>query len=143
MECMSRDVCLTKPNASVEDAAKAMADCEVGALPVSEGDRLIGMVTDRDIAVRCVAVGLDPGTTTVREVMSDTINYCYANDDVESVAANMAELQVRRLPVLDRGERLVGVVSLGDIARAADADVTGRALREVSQPQRHLDAAEP
>ena len=134
---------MTNPNASIEDAAKAMADCEVGALPVGENGKLIGMVTDRDLAVRGVAVGLDPRSTTVREVMSDHINYCYANDDVETVAANMAELQMRRLPVLDRGKRLVGVVSLGDIARAADTDVTGRALRQVSEPQRHLNAGEP
>jgi CBS domain-containing protein len=139
MECMSRDVHLTNPNASLQEAAKIMAESDVGALPVGENDRLIGMVTDRDLAVRGLAAGLNPRSATVRDVMSDSISYCYEDDDAEAVALNMAELQVRRLPVLNRGKRLVGMVSLGDVARAVDADLSGRTLQEVSEPQRRLD----
>ena len=110
-----------------------MRDEDIGALPVGENDRLIGMVTDRDIAVRGVAEDRAPETTTVRDVMSEKVYYCFEDDDVEDAARCMAENQVRRLPILNRDKRLTGIVSLADIAQTGE-ECEKTALEGVSEP---------
>ncbi|MDH0098302.1 CBS domain-containing protein [Ectopseudomonas hydrolytica] len=128
---MTRNVRTLEPERSIREAATLMADIDSGALLINEGDRLIGMVTDRDIAIRAVAAGLD-GNTPVRQVMSSNVRYCFDDEDVDHVAANMADLQVRRLPVLNREKRLVGVVSLGNIASGHSRQANDTVLRGVS-----------
>src|SRR5215217_8731727 len=110
-----RDVRVATPDQTIQDAAKIMSDVDAGVLPVGENDRLVGMITDRDIAVRAVAEGKGPDTP-IREVMTQDVKYCYEDDDTNDVARNMADIQVRRLPVLTREKRLVGIISLGDMA---------------------------
>ena len=134
MEIMTRDPELIDPDTSIRDAAKRMKDEDIGALPVGENDRLIGMVTDRDIAMRGVAEGRAPETTPVRDVMSEKILYCFEDDSVESVLKNMGDNQVRRLPVMSREKRLVGVVSLGDLSTRVKERYAGEALEEISRP---------
>jgi len=131
-EVMSRSVDLVNPNMRIRDAAICMRDDNVGALPVGENDRLIGMITDRDIAVRAVAEGRAT-TTQIRNVMSEKIYYCFDDNDVGEAARLMAEHQVRRLPVLNRDKRLVGIVALADLARNDD-DSTTTAVRGISAP---------
>jgi CBS domain-containing protein len=132
-EAMSPDVRVANPGQSICDAARIMAEIDAGVLPVGENDRLVGMITDRDIAVRAVARGLGPDTQ-VRDVMSKEVKYCYDDEDIEDVAHNMADIKVRRLPVLNRSKRLVGIVSLGDIATVDGPDAAGDALCEISEP---------
>ena len=115
-EAMTRDVMLIHADQSIEEAAALMEDCDIGSLPVADSDRLIGMITDRDIAVRAVAKGQGPDTP-VRQVMSKEVLYCFEDDDVKNVAKNMSDARVRRLPVVDGEKRLVGMLSLGDLAR--------------------------
>ena len=129
-EVMTRDVRLIEPTQTIRDAARLMAELDTGILPVREGDRLVGMITDRDITVRAVAQGRGPDTA-VREVMTDEVKYCYEDDDTNDVARNMADIQVRRLPVLTRDKRLVGIISLGDMAVSDEA---GEAVAGISQP---------
>jgi CBS domain-containing protein len=124
---------IADPEQTVQQAAQIMAAIDAGILPVGEDDRLIGMITDRDIAIRCVAKGRGPDAK-VREIMSDEVKYCFADQDIEQVAQNMAQIQVRRLPVLDRDKRLVGIVSLGDIATIAGGMEAGEALSGISLP---------
>ena len=114
-EIMSRDVHIARPTDSIQHAARVMAEIEAGALPVGEDDRLVGMLTDRDIAVRAVAAGLGPDCP-VREVMTHDVKYVYEDETIDDLARNIAILQVRRLPVLSRDKRLVGIVSLSDLA---------------------------
>src|SRR5262249_43763793 len=131
---MSRDVAIVSPDDTIQQAALIMGRIDAGALPVAENDRLVGMITDRDIAVRAIAAGRDP-TTKVRDVMSREVKYCYDDEDIGHVADVMAQLQVRRLPVVNREKGLVGLVSLaGDVARAQAPEKSGAALRGVSQP---------
>ena len=132
-EIMTSDPELIDPDASIRKAAKRMRDEDIGALPVGENDRLIGMVTDRDIAVRGVAEDRAPETTTVRDVMSEKVYYCFEDDDVEDAARCMAENQVRRLPILNRDKRLTGIVSLADIAQTGE-ECEKTALEGVSEP---------
>jgi CBS domain-containing protein len=132
-EVMTRDVRLIEPNQTIRDAARLMAEMDAGIMPVREGDRLVGMITDRDIAVRAVAQGRGPDTA-VREVMTDEVKYCYEDDDTNDVARNMADIQVRRLPVLTREKRLVGIISLGDMALSDEAGKAGEAVAGISQP---------
>ncbi len=135
-EVMTRDVQLIEPTQSIQEAARMMAELDAGILPVREGDRLVGMITDRDITVRAVAQGRGPDTP-VRDIMTDDVKYCYEDDDTEDVARNMAGIQVRRLPVLNRENRLVGIVSLGDLAVKTDqAATTADALEKISEPAR-------
>ena len=133
-DVMSTKVELAAPTDSIKDAAQKMAKIDAGVLPVGEGDRLVGMITDRDITVRAVAQGRDPATTQIREAMSKEVKYCFADEDVNHVAANMAELQLRRLPVMDRNKRLVGIVSLADIATEDRPARAGKALGGIAQP---------
>ncbi len=130
-ELMSRPVDLVDPSMSIRDAAIRMREDDVGALPVGENDRLVGVVSDRDIAMRGVAEGRAPGDCAVRDVMSTGVFYCFEEDDVARGAQVMAEHAVRRLPVLDSDKRLVGLLSLADLARAGVGD---KALEAVSQP---------
>jgi CBS domain-containing protein len=131
---MNSDVRVTSPDQSIREAARMMAQIDAGVLPVGENDRLAGMITDRDIAIRAVAAGKGPDTP-VRDVMSQEVKYCFEDDDLEDVAQEMAEYKVRRMPVLNHDKRLVGILSLGDIALAADAAGTaGAALSGISEP---------
>ena len=132
-ECMTREVRLTSPDESISQAARHMAEADAGAIPVGENDRLIGMITDRDIAVRAVARDLGP-STKVRDVMTKQVRYCFEDDDVDDVIHNMGDQKIRRLPVLDREKRLVGIVSLGDVAKGHRPDSTGKALGQISAP---------
>ena len=132
-EIMTPDPELIDPNSSIRDAAQRMKDEDIGALPVGENDRLIGMVTDRDITMRAVAEDRLPSSTSVRDVMSEKIYYCFEDDDIEDAAQCMAENQVRRLPILNRDKRLTGIVSLADIAQSGE-ECEKRALEGVSEP---------
>jgi CBS domain-containing protein len=132
-EAMTREVRITSPEATVQRAASMMADLDVGALPVADDERLVGMITDRDIAIRGVAGGRGP-EAKVQEVMTVEVMYCFDDQDLDEVARNMAELQVRRLPVVNRQKRLVGILSLGDVALSHTPEVVGEALSGISRP---------
>jgi CBS domain-containing protein len=137
-EIMSRNVKVASPTDTLQQAARWMAELDAGSLPVGENDRLVGMITDRDIAIRGDAAGCDPARTPIRKVMSNSsVKYCFEDDDVDTIAQNMAELQVRRLPVVNRDKRLVGIVSLGDISRQSQegSKAPARALRGISSSQ--------
>lgn len=131
-ECMTTDVKIADPSRSIQDAAKLMDKNDCGSLPVGEGDRLVGMITDRDIVIRAVAAGLPPDTP-IREVMTKEVKYCFENDEIDDVAENMGDIQMRRLPVLNSKKRIVGIVSIGDLARS-DEQCAGEALAEIAQP---------
>jgi CBS domain-containing protein len=130
-DAMTRDVRLANPDQSIIEAAQMMADGDCGSLPVGENDRLVGMVTDRDIVVRALAQGKTD--CKIRDVMSEDIKYCFEDDDIDDVAQNMGDLQIRRLPVLSKDKRLIGIVSLGDITQTTDTDVAGEALSSISE----------
>jgi CBS domain-containing protein len=138
-EIMSRDVCIAHPDDSVEIVARIMADRDVGFLPVGDGDRLVGTITDRDIAVRAVARGKG-GTATVRDTMTPDVKYCFDDEDVGHVIQNMGDLQLRRLPVVDRNKRLVGVVALADGALKDSPEGAGIALTGIVEPARGISA---
>ena len=115
-EAMTREVRIASPGQSIRDVAKIMDEINAGSIPVGDNDRLVGMITDRDIAIRAVATGKGPDTP-VREVMTtEQVLYCYEDEELDHVAKNMSQQQVRRLPVVNRDKRLVGIVSLGDLA---------------------------
>ena len=135
-ECMTENVSFVDPDTQIPQIARKMRDEDIGSLPIVANDRLIGMVTDRDIVVRIVAGGQDIRTATAREAMSPKVLYCFDDDTVEAVLENMGDNQVRRLPVVNRDKRLVGVVSLGDLSKAAKKKA-GDALKEISQPTHH------
>ena len=132
-DAMTKEVLVANPDQTIGDAARMMAERDSGALPVGEEDRLVGMITDRDIVIRAVAQDLGP-ETAIRDVMSKEVLYCFQDEDVEHVAANMGEQQVRRLPVLDREKRLVGIVSLGDLASCSKPKTSGQAIAAISRP---------
>jgi CBS domain-containing protein len=132
-EAMSRNVRLAAPGQTIRDAAKIMADIDAGAIPVQDNDRLVGMITDRDIAVRAVAAGKGPDTP-VGDVMTRDIKYCYEDEELDHVAKNMGDIRVRRLPVVNREKRLVGIISLADLAVKQGARPAGKAVTGVSQP---------
>ena len=132
-EAMTNDVRIASPNQTIRDAARLMAQIDAGALPVGENDRLVGMITDRDIAIRAVGAGKGP-QTPIREIMSREVMYCFEDDDLDDVVANMADIKVRRLPVLDHDKRLIGILSLGDIALTDGAGSAGSALCGISEP---------
>ena len=132
-EVMTREVQTVQPDQPVQEAANFMLSADAGSIPVTEGERLIGMITDRDIAVRGVAKGFGPDTP-VRELMTDELITARIDDDVQDVASRMSDAQVRRLPVIDQNERLCGIVSLGDLARESDGECAHEALEGVSQP---------
>jgi CBS domain-containing protein len=130
---MTSDVKAVAPDATAQEAANFMLSADTGSIPVTDGERVIGMITDRDIAVRGVAEGRGPDCT-VRDLMSENIVCARDTDDVLAVAQRMSDAQVRRLPVVDADDRLVGMVSLGDLSREAQESAAATALEGVSQP---------
>ena len=131
-KCMTRDVELVSPTQTIRDAAQMMAELDAGALPVQQDDRLVGMITDRDIAVRAVAQGKSP-ETPVRDVMSPEVLYCFDDQEIEDVSRNMGEVKVRRLPVVNRDKRLVGIISIGDLALKEEQTLTGSTIARISK----------
>ena len=132
-EVMTRQVRVVGPERSVREAARLMDQLNVGVLPVCDGERLLGIITDRDITVRATAAGLDPDKVLVREIMTEDVRWCFEDEAVEDVAQMMGDVQIRRIPVVDRSKRLVGIVALGDLATDR-ADGTDEALRRISEP---------
>jgi CBS domain-containing protein len=133
-ECMTQQVELGRPDMTLREAARKMRDGDFGILPIAENDRLVGMITDRDITVRGTAEGKDPEEVLVSELMSKQVLYCYEDQSVEEVSENLGENQVRRLPVLNRQKRLVGILSLGDLAQSsAKPEKVEEALSRISQ----------
>jgi CBS domain-containing protein len=132
-DVMTSEVLLVNSYHTICDAAQIMAKADTGALPVAEDDRLVGVITDRDIAVRAIAQRKGPDTL-VSEVMSTEVLYCYEDEDAEHVAKNMGENQVRRLPVLNRQKRLVGIVSIGDLSQSLQPHTAGEAIADISRP---------
>ena len=132
-DVMTVEVEMVGPEDSLKTAARMMADLDTGALPVGEEGRVVGMITDRDISVRAVAEGCDPDQTKVRQVMSGDIRCCSEEDTIEQASRKMSEWQIRRLPVVDRNARLVGIVSLGDLATAGATDPAAEALQKISE----------
>lgn len=132
-ECMTRDVRTLSPDDTIQDAARLMAECDFGAVPVAESDRLVGMVTDRDIVVRAVGEGRG-ANCKLRDVMSAKVLYCFDDEDARHVARNMADVQVRRLPVVNRDKRLVGILAIGDLAFSKDVEGVGVAVCGISRP---------
>ena len=134
-EIMTRDVRTVAPDTTVREAARLMKDLDVGPLPVVEGKKVVGMVTDRDIVVRCVAAGANPDSAPVRDAMSTNVLACPADDDEKDAARLMKDHQVRRLIVLDDAGGLAGILSLGDLAVETGKDrMSGKVLEEVSEP---------
>ena len=132
-EAMTREVRVASPDQTICEVAKIMKEIDAGSMPVGDNDRLVGVITDRDIAVRAVAEGKGPDTK-VRDVMSkEQVMYCYEDDDTSNVAKNMAQIQVRRLPVVNRDKRLVGIVALADIAQSETQGSAGKAVKGVSK----------
>jgi CBS domain-containing protein len=129
-DVMARDVRIVSPDDTIQQVAQIMTEQDTGAVPVGENDRLVGMVSDREIAARLASDGRDPGRTKVRDVMSREVRYCFEDEELEHVAENMVDLQLRRLPVMNRDKRLVGVVSLGDMLARRSTRSAGRALQE-------------
>ena len=132
-DVMTQQVDLIDPAAVLTDVARVMRDSDVGVLPIGEGDKLIGVVTDRDIVVRALANSRNPETTPVREAMSEQVFYCFEDQSTEEVANNMGEQQVRRLPVMNRDKRLVGIVTLGDLSAGGATREAGSALGLISE----------
>ena len=131
-QVMSRDVRVAHPIQSIRDVAEIMAEIDAGFMPVGEDDQLVGVITDRDITVRAVAAGKGP-YTAVRDVMTRDVRYCFEDEDLDHVARNMGEQRVRRMPVVDRHKRLVGVLALADVA-LSDLGAAGHAIAGVSMP---------
>ena len=132
-EVMSRHVQLASPDDSLQDVAKRMVSDDIGFMPVGENDRLVGTITDRDIVARAVALGRD-AKTKVRDVMSSDTKFCFDDEEMDHVIQNLGDLQLRRLPVVNRDKRLVGVVTLGDAARKTDPAGAGAGLSAITTP---------
>lgn len=133
-EIMSTKALYLAPTSTLAEAAAKMREKNCGFIPVGENDRLIGAVTDRDITITAIAAGKDPNLTTLKDVMTKGIQYCFEKDDVKKVAKKMEQLRIRRLVVLDDNKRLTGVVSFGDIAsKANDTKLSGEIAEEVSR----------
>jgi len=137
-ECMTKQVEVGRPDMSLQEAAQKMRDGDFGILPIGENDRLIGMITDRDITIRGTAEAVDPKKIQVRQLMSPNVLYCYEDQAVDEVTKNLGDNQIRRLPVLSRQKRLVGILSLGDLAQSdAKPEKVEEALSRISQPTNH------
>lgn len=134
-DIMTTHVDVIAPDALAEDAATKMKGLNVGAIPVCDGEKLVGMITDRDLVLRVMAEHRDPKKSRVSEAMSSDILFCYEDDDVEKASRMMSQKQIRRLPILSTGKKLVGIVSLGDLAvHGTDAQMSGKILEQVSSP---------
>ena len=136
-DVMTVGVRMVRPEASIFEISKLMRDEDIGAVPVVENDKLIGMVTDRDVVVRGLAAYPELKHTSARSVMSSRLLYCYEDQSVEEVLDNMGDVQVRRMPVVDRDKRLVGVVSLGDLSAGSAPERSGQSLTMISEPTHH------
>jgi CBS domain-containing protein len=132
-QAMTRDVQIANPDDRIQDIARRMAEADIGFMPVGDKERLVGTITDRDIVVRCVAEGKD-GDARVRDAMTKDVKYCFDDEDMDHVVSNMGDIQVRRLPVVSRDKRLVGVVTLADAALAHDPEGVGVAMTGVVDP---------
>lgn len=137
---MTENVEVVAPDCTVQEAAQKMETCDIGAIPVCDGEKLLGMVTDRDITVRCVARGLDPRQATVRDIVSQPIIFGYEEMTVEEAARLMEVKQIRRLVVLNGDKKLVGVVALGDLATKSSESLAGEALEKISEPTKGVAA---
>ncbi len=134
-DIMTRNVEVVSAGASLKNAAKKMKDLDVGLIPVCDGDRLKGVLTDRDITIRATADGRDPSKTKVSEVMSTDLAYCLEDQEVEEAVSVMEARQIRRLPIVNQNKRLIGIISLADIAvHVGDRDLSGETLEEISAP---------
>jgi CBS domain-containing protein len=133
-QILTRDVETVRPDTSVKEVAQRMRSADIGSLPVCDGRRLLGMVTDRDITIRITAEGRDAASTPVQEAMTPEIDFVFEDADVQEAARIMRDRQIRRLPVLSRDKQLVGIVSLGDLAVAGDDRTSGDTLQHVSEP---------
>jgi CBS domain-containing protein len=134
-EIMTPDVEVVHPDATLKEAAEKMSRLDIGPLPVCDGERLVGMLTDRDITVRVTAQGRDPNTTKVREAMTSEVVYCFEDQNVQTAAQMMEMRQIRRVPVLNRNKRLVGIVSLGDLSvETQNQQLAGKTLEGISEP---------
>jgi CBS domain-containing protein len=137
LDIMTPNVEVIHPEATLKEAAEKMSRLDIGPLPVCDGNRVVGMLTDRDITVRATALGRDPNTTAVAEVMTPEVIYCFADQEVEIAAQMMERRQIRRVPVLDRDKRLVGIVALGDLAlQGGNRDIAEDTLESVSVPKK-------
>lgn len=135
-DILTPDVETVSPDTRIQEVAMKMKELDIGAVPVCSGRRLLGMITDRDIAVRAIAEGRDPRETPVSEAMTGQVIFCYQDQDVQDARQLMEQYQIRRLPVVDDQDQLVGIVSLGDIAtRTEDEEASGETLKEISQPE--------
>jgi CBS domain-containing protein len=132
-DVMSDRVIRVSPDSSLQEIAIAMRDGDLGSIPVSEDDKLIGMITDRDIVIRGLTGTLETHLMTARDVMSPNIKYCYEDQPLEEVLRNMADERIRRMPVVSREKRLVGIVSLGDLAKESPNKKTGETLEEITK----------
>lgn len=136
-DVMTRDVRVVSPDDNLQRVARCMDELNVGAVPVCDGQKLVGMVTDRDIAVRAVAQGKPVDSTSARDVMSGHVRWCYEDQEVDDVLDEMRDVQIRRIPVVNREHQLVGIVSLGDLAeRGNEQPRVAEALRDISTPSR-------
>lgn len=134
-DIMTTRVEVLRPGSSLREAAQKMRELDVGPLPVMDGDRVVGVLTDRDITIRATAEGRDPNTTLIQDVMTRNVVFCFEDDDVKEAAKRMSEKQVRRLIVMNREQRLVGIASLGDLAvDTGDEKMAGKVLEQVSKP---------
>lgn len=132
-EIMTRDATVISPNDNVQQAARIMRDWNIGAIPVCDGKRLVGMITDRDITTRAVAQGISPADTKVADIMTDQVQWCYEDQTAGEVLQQMGDQQIRRIPVVNRNKELTGVVSLGDLATRTH-EHTDSALQDISAP---------
>ena len=142
-EIITREVETIRPDTSAREAAQRMRSMDVGALPVCDGRRLLGMVTDRDLAIRVLAEGRDPNATPVQDAMTPDVCYAFEDDDVQRAADIMKDRQIRRLPVVNREKHLVGIVALGDIATTGQDRLSGDALEQISQPSHSQQQQRP
>jgi CBS domain-containing protein len=133
-DIMTRGVRTLSPSDTVMFAAQAMAELDVGAIPVCDGRRLVGMLTDRDITIRSVAQGFDPQNTALEQVMSSDVQWCYEEQSIEEATQLMRDAQIRRLPIVDHERHLVGVLSLGDVAAKGELQEASEALKDISTP---------
>jgi len=133
-EVMTPLVTTVRPDSPLVEIARIMRDEDIGAVPVTDNEQLLGMVTDRDIVIRGLIEGHDGVDRTAADVMSPDVRCCTADDDIDEVLRDMGDQQVRRLPVVDGSQRLVGIVSLGDLSREANPQQSGRSLKDISQP---------
>ena len=135
-QAMHKGVQWVGPNTSAAELAKLMREHDIGAVPIGENDRLIGMITDRDLVCRCLATGLDPKTTTARDVMTKGIVFCLDRQELDDAARVMETKKVRRLPVINAKKRMIGMLSLGDVYHAASRPISKEAMHGVSEHHR-------